>query len=141
MKKFLFTKPTDEVSLILDIEVVTDGRFPEPAKKYVGEIVCITVWLSNEDVVRTYGTQELSSDIKDVITDQGDCYILCKDETEMINRVIYLIESAKPTYAIGDDTKSALTVLYARAQELGLMRLDWNTLFRKYDSPYAAYCV
>lgn len=141
MKKFLFAKPTDEVSLALDIEVVTDGKFPAPVKKYAGEIACITVLLSNEDVVRTYGTRQLSHDIMDVMADRGACYILCKDEAEMINRVIYLIEGAKPTYAIGDDTSPALAALYARAQELGLVRLDLNAMFKKYDSPYAAYCI
>lgn len=138
-----FYKPLDdsEDALALDIEVATVGRFPEPKRHYAGEFVCMTVYLSSKNEFITYGTRDITSDTRASIAAKCGKFVLCKDEKEMVQRALWMIETANPTYAFGDDTEPALMALYARAFELGVAIPDLGKMFRKYDSPYAAYCV
>ena len=131
----------NEVALGLDIEVVTNGMFPDPGSRYAGEFVCMTVYLSNKNEFITYGTHDITSDTRASIAAKCGKFVLCKDEREMVQRALWVIETANPTYAFGDDTEPALMALYARALELGVVKPDLGKMFRKYDSQYAAYCV
>jgi DNA polymerase elongation subunit (family B) len=136
-------KPLDdsEDALALDIEVAVNGRFPEPKRHYAGEFVCMTVYLSSKNEFITYGTHDITSDTRASIAAKCGKFVLCKDEKEMVQRALWMIETAKPTYAFGDDTEPALMALYARANELGVVKPNFDKMFRKYDSQYAAYCV
>jgi DNA polymerase elongation subunit (family B) len=136
-------KPLDdsEDALALDIEVAVNGRFPDPRRHYAGEFVCMTVYLSSKNEFITYGTHDITSDTRASIAAKCGKFVLCKDEKEMVQRALWMIETAKPTYAFGDDTEPALMALYARANELGVVIPDLDKMFRKYDSQYAAYCV
>lgn len=131
----------NEVALALDIEVDVNGMFPDPGSRYAGEFVCMTVYLSSKNEFITYGTHDITSDTRASIAAECGKFVLCKDEKEMVQRALWLIEEAHPTYAYGDDTEPALMALYARAQELGVVKPDFDKMFRKYDSQYAAYCV
>lgn len=131
----------EAVALALDIDVDTDGRFPDPANHYAGKFVCMTVYLSNKREYITYGIHDITSDTRDSIAAKCGKFVLCKDEKEMVQRALWLIENFRPTYVYGDDTEPALMALYARAQELGVVKRDFGDLLRIYDSQYAAYCV
>ena len=131
-----------EVALALDIDVDTDGRFPDPENHYVGKFVCMTVYLSNKREYITYGIRDITSDTRASIVAKGGKFVLCKDEKEMVQRALWLIGKARPTYVYGDDTEPALMTLYARAQELGVVKGDYfDEMLKIYDSQYAAYCV
>ena len=136
-------KPLDdgEDALALDIEVDVNGMFPDPKSHYAGEFVCMTVYLSSKNEFITYGTHDITSDTRASIAAKCGKFVLCKDEKEMVQRALWMIETAKPTYAFGDDTEPALMALYARANELGVVKPNFDKMFRKYDSQYAAYCV
>ena len=130
------------VALALDIDVDTDGRFPVPANHYAGKFTCMTVYLSNKREYITYGIHDITSDTRDSIAANRGKFVLCKDEKEMVQRTLWLIEKARPTYVYGDDTEPALMALYARAQELGIVKWDYfDAMLKIYDSRYAAYCV
>ena len=131
----------NEVALALDIEVVTTGRFPDPESHYAGKFACMTVYLSNKNEFITYGTHDITSDTRALVAAKCGKFVLCKDEKEMVQRALWLIDNAHPTYAYGDDTEPALMALYARALELGVAKPDFDMMFKKYDSQYAAYCV
>lgn len=131
-----------KVALALDIDVDTDGRFPDPANHYVGKFTCMTVYLSNKREYITYGIHDITSDARDSIAAKCGKFVLCKDEKEMVRRALWLIENSRPTYVYGDDTEPALMALYARAQELGIVKWDYfDAMLKIYDSRYAAYCV
>lgn len=131
-----------EVALALDIDIDTDGRFPDPANHYVGKFTCIIVYLSNMREYITYGIHDITTDTRDSIAAKRGKFVLCKDEKEMVQRALWLIEKARPTHVYGDDTEPALMALYARAQELGVTKRDYfDEMLKIYDSRYAAYCV
>ena len=95
-------KPLDdgEVALALDIEVATNGRFPEPKRHHVGEFVCMTVYLSSKNEFITYGTHDITSDTRASIAAKCGKFILCKDEKEMVQRALWMIETANPRDAV-----------------------------------------
>lgn len=130
-----------EVALALDIEVDTDGRFPDPENHYAGKFTCMTVYLSNKREFITYSIHDITSDTRASIAAKCGTFVRCKDEKEMVQRALWMIDKAKPTYAYGDDTEPALKALYFRAQELGVVKPDLEKMFKRYDSQYAAYCV
>ena len=136
-------KPLDdsEDALALDIEVAVNGRFPDPVNHYVGKFTCMTVYLSNRREYITYGIHDITSDARASIAAKCGKFVLCKDEKEMVQRVLWLIGKARPTYAYGDDTEPALMALYARAQDLGVVKPDFYKMLNIYDSQYAAYRV
>jgi len=135
--QFICDGPT---TLILDIEIDAKyGKFPSP-ENADGKIICVTVDISVNEGIVCYGLKEISQEVRDIITKGHGRYVTCKDERDLITKVLTSIYIAKPTHARGEDTIPALKFLTSRAEHLGIeIKVpDFDSMFRHYDSmPYA----
>lgn len=135
--QFISDGPT---TLILDLEVdAKDGKFPSPDDTD-GKIICVTVSLSFNEGCVCYGLKEISQDLRDTLKKEHDRYVTCKDERDLLTKVLSSIFCAKPIYARGEDTIPSLKFLTSRAERLGIKIKvpDLDSMFRHYDHmPYA----
>ena len=123
--------------LILDVEIdAMDDKFPSP-ENADSKIICATVYLSCNDEIVCYGIKEISQEVRDTITKGHGRYVTCKDECDLITKVLTSIYSAKPTHALGEDTIPALGFINSRAEHLGIKIKvpDFAGMFRHYDMP------
>lgn len=135
--QFICDGPT---TLILDLVVdAKDGKFPS-LENTDGKIICVTVNLSFNEENVCYGLKEISQDFRDTLKKEHARYVTCKDERDLLTKVLSTIFCAKPIYARGEDTIPSLKFLTSRAERLGINITvpDLDNMFRHYDHmPYA----
>lgn len=127
------------VTLCLDLEIDTNGAFPSPERSGLDNICLVTLYLSNLGTTYCYGTREISDELSKKLAKRGDTYVTCKDEADLLSRVIRVIKANRPTCYRGDSVPADLTFLYSRARALGVdtdpQLPDLDTLFRDFDVP------
>lgn len=132
--------PTGEpiVALVMDIEVNCGTTFPEPEKvSRLGQFDVISIHITGMDGTVCFAYRSISSEWEQRILKDGDKFILCKDEEDMISRAITLIDAYKPTHTKGDFTPDAVDMLYARARAIGVKVIDLDQMFSRYDIPFS----